>query len=92
MERTLSKQQQAILICAQRNGGTCRSTTAYAALVELASAQKESDENPILVQVSNTLGSLVGLGLMTKSGPGEYHLTEQGFQAAHRLGEKFPVV
>jgi predicted transcriptional regulator len=92
MEPTLSKQQQAILVRAQRNGGTCRSTTAFAALVDLASAQNESDESPILVQVSNTLASLVELRLMAKSGPGEYHLTEQGFQVAHRLGERFPAV
>ena len=86
MEGELSKQQQAVLIRAQMEGGTCRSTTAYAALVGLGSAVKESNEGSILASVGGTLGSLVQLGLMEKGGPGEYRLTEKGSRVAQGLG------
>jgi hypothetical protein len=86
MEGKLSKQQEAILIRAQMEGGTCRSTTAYAALVSLGGTLKESDEGSTLASVGSTLGSLVQLGLMEKGGPGEYHLTEKGFRVAESLG------
>ena len=82
MERELSKQQEAVLIRAQTEGGTCRSTTAYAALVELGSTLTESSEGSILDSVGSTMQSLVELGLMVKSGPGEYQLTEEGFRVA----------
>jgi hypothetical protein len=86
METGLSKQQEEILIRAQKKGGTCHSTTAYAALVDLGRTLKESNEE-ILTSVGSTLRSLVELGLMVKSGPGEYHLTEKGFRIAQSLAD-----
>jgi hypothetical protein len=82
MERELSKQQEAVLLRAQLKGGTCLSTTAYSALVDLGGTLRESNEDSILDSVGSTLQSLVELGLMVKSGPGKYHLTEEGFHAA----------
>ena len=92
MERGLSKPQEAILIRAQMNGGTCLSTTAYAALVDLGDTLKESNRDSILASVGNTLRSLVDLGLMVKSRPGEYRLTPEGFRVAQGLGGRYPVV
>ena len=40
MERELSKQQEAVLLRAQLKGGTCLSTTAYSALVDLGGTLK----------------------------------------------------
>ena len=82
MERELSKQQEAVLLRAQLKGGTCLSTTAYSALVDLGGTLRESNLGSILDSVGSTLQSLVKLGLMVKSGPGKYHLTEEGFHAA----------
>ena len=83
MERGLSKQQEAVLTRAQMEGGTCHSTMAYAALVDLGGAlresDRESDEESILASVGSTLQSLVKLGLLVKSGPGTYNLTEEGW-------------
>jgi hypothetical protein len=87
MERGLSKQQEPVLIRAQMEGGTCLSTTAYAALVDFGGT-----ESSILASVSSTLRSLVELGLMMKSGPGEYRLTEEGFRVGQSLGGTYPVV
>jgi len=92
MERGLSKPQEAILIRAQMNGGTCLSTTAYAALVDLGDTLKESNKDSILASVGDTLRSLVDLGLMVKSRPGEYRLTREGFRVAQGLGGRYPVV
>jgi predicted transcriptional regulator len=86
----LSKQQEAVLTRAQTEGGTCRSTTAYAALVELGSTLTESNEGSILDSVGSTMQSLVELGLMVQSGPGEYHLTEEGFRVAQSGGGRYP--
>jgi hypothetical protein len=82
MERELSKQQEAVLLRAQLKGGTCLSTTAYSALFDLGGTLKESTQGSILASVGGILQSLVELGLMVKSGPGEYHLTEKGFRVA----------
>ena len=82
MERELNKQQEAVLLRAQLKGGTCLSTTAYSALVALGGTLSESNQSSILATVSSTLQSLVELGLIVKSGPGEYHLTEEGFRVA----------
>ena len=82
MERELSKQQEAVLLRAQLKGGTCLSTTAYSALVASAGTLGESNQGSILASVSSTLQSLVELGLMVKSGPGKYRLTDEGFHAA----------
>ncbi len=82
MERELNKQQEAVLLRAQLKGGTCLSTTAYSALVALGGTLSESNQSSILATVSSTLQSLVELGLMVRSGPGKYHLTEEGFHAA----------
>jgi hypothetical protein len=90
MEGGLSKQQEAILTRAQTEGGTCRSTTAYAALVGIGGTLRESGEGSILASVSSTVQSLVELGLMVKRGPGEYHLTEEGVRVAQSLGGKYP--
>jgi hypothetical protein len=89
MNPELSKQQQAVLTRAQIEGGTCRATTAYAALVE-GGTLRESNEGSILASASSTLQSLVELGLIVKSGPGEYHLTKEGSRVAQSLGEKYP--
>jgi len=86
---TLSKQQEAVLARALSNGGTCRSTTAYAALVDLG----ESDKESILISTGGVLQSLVELGLMVKSGPGKYHLTHEGSRlASQNLAKKHPFV
>jgi hypothetical protein len=86
----LSKQQEALLTRAQIESGTLHSTTAYAALVDLGGAlresDRESDEESILASVGSTLQSLVKLGLLVKSGPGTYNLTEEGFRVAQNLG------
>ncbi len=87
MEHGLSKQQEAILVRAQTKRGICHSTTAYAALVDIGRTQKESNEG-ILASVGSALRSLVELGLMVKSGPGEYHLTEEGFRVAQSLANR----
>jgi Mn-dependent DtxR family transcriptional regulator len=87
METGLSKQQEHILIYTQKKGGTCHSTAAYAALVDLGRPLKQSNEE-ILASVGSTLRSLVELGLMVKSGPGEYHLTEKGFRLAQSLADQ----
>jgi hypothetical protein len=92
MKRGLSKPQEAVLIRAQMNGGTCVATAAYAALVDLGDTLKESGEGSILARVGNTLQSLVDLGLMVKSRPGEYRLTPEGFRVAQGLGARYPVV
>jgi hypothetical protein len=89
MKPELSKQQEAVLTRAQIEGGTCRATTAYAALVE-GGTLRESNEGSILASASSTLQSLVELGLMVKSGPGEYHLTKEGSRVAQSLREKYP--
>lgn len=84
-----SKQQEAVLARALSNGGTCRSTAAYAALVDLG----ESDTESILISTGNVLQSLVELGLMAKSGPGTYHLTGEGSRLAQEhLAKEFPFV
>lgn len=88
MKPGLSKQQEAVLTRAQIEGGICRSTTAYAALVDLAGTVTESNEGSILASASTILQSRVELGLMVRSGPGEYHLTEEGSRVAQGLGEK----
>ena len=67
MQRGLSKHQEAVLTRAKIEGGTCLSTTAYAALVELGGSLRESEDASILTCVSSTLQSLVALGLMVKS-------------------------
>jgi hypothetical protein len=90
MKPGLSKQQEAVLTRAQLEGGTLLSTTAYAALVDLGGALRESDEVSILASAGSILQSLVELGLMVKSGPGKYHLTEEGSRVAENLGEKYP--
>lgn len=92
MERNLNQPQEAILIRAQSKGGICLSTTAYAALVDLGDSLKESNEGSILATVGLTLQSLVELGLMVKSRPGEYRLTGEGFRVAENLSRKFPFV
>ena len=92
MKPGLSKPQEAVLIRAQMNGGTCLSTTAYAALVDLGDTLREASEGSILANVGNTLQSLVDLGLMVKSRPGEYRLTQEGFRVARGLGGRYPVV
>jgi hypothetical protein len=90
MKPRLSKQQEAILARAQAEGGTCRSTTAYAALVDLGGTVRESGEDSILASVGSILQTLVELGLMVKSGPGKYELTEEGSRVAENLGAKSP--
>jgi hypothetical protein len=90
MQRELSKQQEAVLTRAQREGGTSLSTTAYAALVELGGILRESEDASILTSVSSTLQSLVDLGLMVRNRPGKYQLTEEGSRVAQSLGEKYP--
>jgi hypothetical protein len=82
MERELSKQQEAVLLRAQLKGGTCLSTTAFSALFDLGVTLTESNQGSILASVGSILRSLVELGLMVKSRPGEYHLTEEGFRVA----------
>ena len=81
MERELSKQQEAVLLRAQLKGGTCLSTTAFSALFDLG-IPTESNQASILASVGGILRSLVELGLIVKSGPGEYHLTDEGFRVA----------
>jgi hypothetical protein len=44
MERELSKQQEAVLLRAQMNGGTCLSTTAYSALVDLGGTLRAAQQ------------------------------------------------
>ena len=90
MKPGLSKQQEAVLTRAQFEGGSCLSTTAYAALVDLGGTLRESDEGSILASTGSILQSLVELGLMVKSGPGKYHLTEEGSRVAENLGGKYP--
>jgi len=86
---TLSKQQEAVLARALSHGGTCRSTTAYAALVDLGESHKES----ALMNTGDVLQSLVELGLMVKSGPGKYDLTHEGSRlAAQHHAKKHPFV
>jgi len=89
MELKLSKQQEAVLTRAQTEGGTCQSSTAYAALVELGRTLTESNEGSILDSVGSTMQSLVELGLMVQRGPGEYHLTDEGFRVARSRGERY---
>jgi len=86
MEHELSKQQEAVLIRAQMEGGVCRSTTAYAALVNCGVTVNEKAEEVTLASVGSILRSLVERGLIVKSGPGEYHLTKEGFRVAQNLG------
>ena len=86
MEHELSKQQEAVLIRAQMEGGVCRSTTAYAALVNCGVTVNEKAEEVTLAGVGSILRSLVERGLIAKSGPGEYHLTKEGFRVAQNLG------
>jgi hypothetical protein len=88
----LSKQQEAVLTRAQIESGTLHSTTAYAALVDLGGVLRESGEESILATVGSTLQSLVKLGLLVKSGPGTYNLTEEGFRVAQNLGGGYPFV
>jgi len=83
----LSKQQKAVLARALSDGGTCRSTAAYAALVDLGESHKES----ALMSTGDVLQSLVELGLMVKSGPGKYHLTHEGSRLAAQ-NQKLPFV
>ena len=90
MKPGLSKQQEAVLTRAQFEGGSCLSTTAYAALVDLGGTLRESDEGSILASTGSILQSLVELGLMVKSGPGKYHLTVEGSRVAESLGGKYP--
>jgi len=85
MEGQLSKQQKAVLIRAQMEGGTFRSTTAYAALVSSGVTVNGSSEESMLASVGGILRSLVERGLV-KGGPGEYQLTEEGFRVAQNLG------
>jgi hypothetical protein len=87
---TLSKQQEVVLARAVSGGGTCNSTAAYAALVDLGSTLAESGAESILHSVGNVLQSLVELGLMVKSGPGKYDLTEDGSRVADNLARKYP--
>jgi hypothetical protein len=88
MKPTLSRQQEAVLTRALSKGGTCHLTAAYAALVDLGGSRTQSDHESILISAGNVLQSLVELGLMVKSGPGKYYLTEEG----SRVAEKYPVV
>jgi len=81
----LSKQQEAVLARALIEGGTSHSTTAYAALIKLGGTRTESDEESILDSTGRVLQSLVELGLMVKSGPGKYDLTEEGSRIADNL-------
>jgi hypothetical protein len=97
MKPTLSKQQEVVLARALSEGGTCRSSAAYAALVDLGGTLAESDEQlveseakSILLNVGDILQSLVELGLMVKSGPGKYDLTKEGSRVAENLAEKYP--
>jgi hypothetical protein len=90
MKPRLSKQQEAVLARALSEGGTCRSTTAYAALIDLGGTLTGTEEESILDSISNVLQSLVELGLMVKSGPGKYDLTEDGSRVANNLAEKYP--
>jgi len=53
---------------------------------------RESNEGSILASVGSVLRSLVELGLMAKSGPGEYQLTEEDFRVGQSLGGKYPIV
>jgi hypothetical protein len=71
LEHGLSKEQQEILIRAQKKGGTCLSTSAYAALLDLAFAEKKSNEE-ILASVGSTLLSLVELGLIERKQSGRF--------------------
>src|SRR5215469_3541227 len=85
-KHTLSKQQEAVLARALSNGGTCRSTTANAALVHLGESHKDS-----ALITGDVLQSLVELGLMVKSGPGKYDLTHEGSRlAAQNHAKKSP--
>jgi len=92
---TLRKQQEVVLACALREGGTCNSADAYAALVDLRGIPAKSDDEleeseaeSILLSTGNVLQSLVELGLMVKSGPGKYDLTEEGSRVAENLAEE----
>jgi hypothetical protein len=82
MKPTLSKQQEAVLIRAVSKGGTCPLTAAYAALVDLGGTRTQTDYESILISTGSILQSLVELGLMVKSGPGKYDLTEEGSRVA----------
>jgi len=84
----LSKQQEEILTRALSEGGTCNSAAAYAALVDSGSILAESEAESILLRTGNVLQSLVELGLMLKSGPGKYDLTEEGSRVAEDLAEE----
>jgi hypothetical protein len=90
MKPNLSKQQEAVLARALSEGGTCRSTTAYAALIDLGGTLKESEQKSILGSTGSVLQSLVELGLMVKRGPGEYDLTKEGSRLADNLAGKYP--
>jgi hypothetical protein len=90
MKPDLSKQQGAVLTRTLSEGGTCRSTAAYAALVEIGGPVVESEESSMLAKASSILQSLVELGFMVKSKPGEYHLTEEGSRVAEHFRAGYP--
>jgi hypothetical protein len=87
---TLSKQQEVVLARALSGGGTCNSTGAYAALVDLGGTPAESGTESILHSVGDLLQSLIELGLMVKSGPGKYDLTKEGSRVAENVLRKYP--
>ena len=84
MKLDISKQQEAVLTRALTEGGTCRSTTAYAALVCLGPVTVSEAES-LLSKAISVLKSLAELGLMVNSSPGEYHLTQNGSRVAEDL-------
>jgi len=92
MKPTLSKQQEAVLTRALSKGGTCHLTAAFAALVDLGGTRTQSNHESILISTGSVMQSLVELGLMVKSGPGKYDLTEEGSRVADNLAEKYPFV
>ena len=84
MKPDLSKQQEAVLTRAQTEGGDFSSTSAYAALIDLVGSLRESVTPG---SASSILQSLVELGLMVKSAPGKYRLTEEGSRVAESFAE-----
>jgi hypothetical protein len=92
MKPRLNKQQKAVLARALTEGGTCHSTSAYAALIDLGGTLTESKEESILDSTGSVLQSLVDLGLMVKSGPGKYDLAEEGTRIADNLAKEEPFV
>jgi hypothetical protein len=77
----------------KQRDGTCRNISA-SRLGETKTQQAtgsilaESEAESILLRTGNVLQSLVELGLMLKSGPGKYDLTEEGSRVAEDLAEE----